>query len=55
MRKYWNPESQINTKIALGSQKKTSEPVELELQIAVSRCVGPGNQTRGLYKSSRCS
>ena len=36
-------------------QKRTSEPLELELQMVVTHPVGAGKQTQVLQKSSKCS
>ena len=35
-------------------QKRTSDPLELELQIVICCCVVTGNQTLVLYKNIRC-
>lgn len=40
---------------AVGVQKGVSEPLELELGVAVSGHVGAGNRTLVLRKSSQCS
>lgn len=37
------------------SQKKVSDPQELEVEIVVSPNVGTRNQTQILYKSNKCS
>lgn len=45
------------TKYVLGtqrSQKKASDPQELEFQIIVSHHVGTENQTQVLWKSNKC-
>jgi hypothetical protein len=36
-------------------QKRASGPLELELQMIVSCCVGAKNQTQVLYRNSKCS
>lgn len=39
----------------LGSQKRASNAMELELKATVSHHVGSGSQTQELYKISKCS
>ena len=41
--------------IALERKKKVYSILELELRMALSYCVGAGNQTEVLWKSSHCS
>lgn len=40
---------------ALGGQKKLLDLLELDLKFGVSYCMGPGNQTWVLCRSSKCS
>lgn len=40
---------------ALRGQKKTSDSLELELQIVLNCHVGPRSQTQGLCKNNKCS
>lgn len=37
------------------SQKRVSDPLELELDRVVSRCVGAANQTQVLWRNGQCS
>lgn len=40
---------------AYGGQEMMLNPLVLKLQIVVNHCVGAGNQTFALWKSSQCS
>lgn len=40
---------------AYGSQKRVSDPLELEFQMATAHCMGYGNQTSVPCKSNKCA
>lgn len=48
----------VYTTFKLGAsrgQKRVSDPLELELDRVVSRCVGAANQTQVLWRNGQCS